>query len=99
MRQRFRAKVKGQMLNMTGSRSNGRTMRFKYNYPQALITQLLCNAHVYVSGEVFCSKWKLTPPRPGGPGGPGGPGNPALPGFPSGPLGPYGEQEQITQLR
>ncbi len=74
-------------------------MRFKYNYPQALITQSLCNAQVYVFGEVFCSKWKLTPPRPEGPGGPGGPGNPALPGFPSGPLGPYGEQEQITQLR
>lgn len=33
----LKAKVKGQMLNMTGSRGNGRIMRLKYNYPQALI--------------------------------------------------------------
>lgn len=92
LKPRFRAKVKGQMLNMTRSWVNGRSMSLEYNYPQALITQPLCKKQVHVSGKVFCLKQKLTPPRPGGPGGPAGPGSPGLPGFPSGPLGPCVEQ-------
>lgn len=67
-------------------------MSLEYNSLQALITQPLCKK------QVFCLKWKLTPPRPGGPGGPGGPLSPGLPGFPSGPLGPCVQQEQITKL-
>lgn len=56
LKPRFRAKVKGQMLNMTRSWVNWRSMSLEYNYPQALITQPLCKKQVYVSGKVFLFK-------------------------------------------